>query len=371
MSNYKDDIEFIKLKILTSKDSLFFGSILCNTEIVEDTTEKTLSTDGEKIYINVPFFESLNKEEKLGVIMHELWHIARLHCVDIKAKHQELWNIACDAVINSALRKNKFRLPKDSWYLNDIFDGDDNDKPEEIVYSELCKRADQGQRLSNSYNDLSGCHYPTTVIQKVAQAAATANSLNRRAGKAVPPQILNILEKHLKPKVDWKRLLRQYLTDHLDDTSTWKKRNRRYQNMYLPGKEPEEGRLDHLAYFIDVSGSISKKQIERITSEIFYIYKEIKPKKMTVIQFDTSIKKEDVINEYDEFIISEIYGRGGTSYDDVRDWIVKNKPTCSIIFTDLEAEPIEPVKESVIWIVLDNPNKNAEFGRNIHIENNL
>jgi len=53
----------------------------------------------------------------------------------------------------------------------------------------------------------------------------------------------------------------------------------------------------------------------------------------------------------------------------VREWIIKNKPTAAIIFSDMYVRPMEelPFDIPIIWCVLNNPNATVPFGEVVHI----
>ena len=198
----------------------------------------------------------------------------------------------------------------------------------------------------------------------VQQATAVA----KFAG-GVPGKIEAILNNFLKPKLPWKNILRNYLQDKLDSEWSWQRPNRRYHDIYMPSMLPDEGRLISIAMFLDVSGSILDEDVKRFMSELRYIHDEFKPEKLTAIQFDTIIQNEKVY--YPDTVIKDlkIKGRGGTSYRPVHQWIMKNKPTLAIIFTDLWCKPMKPVGKGteVIWIA-KNTTENALIGKTIHVD---
>ena len=131
----------------------------------------------------------------------------------------------------------------------------------------------------------------------------------------------------------------------------------------------DDGRLEHLAYFLDTSGSIKSKDALRFSSEVAYVKEKYQPQKMTLVQFTTEIADEQVIEDGDKFTDVTIKGRGGTRLVPVREWIIKHKPTAAIIFTDLEVRPMEPLPFDipVIWVVIRNPGAQVPFGKIINI----
>ena len=89
--------------------------------------------------------------------------------------------------------------------------------------------------------------------------------------------------------------------------------------MYLPSLIDDDGGLDHLIYYLDVSGSISDGDIIRFHSEFKYVKEHFEPEKMTMVQFDTRITQEKVFHKEDPFVETHVVGRGGTSLVPVRE----------------------------------------------------
>jgi predicted metal-dependent peptidase len=124
--------------------------------------------------------------------------------------------------------------------------------------------------------------------------------------------------------------------------------------MYLPSRFTDEGRLEHLMYFQDVSGSITESNIVRFNSELKYVWDTFKPQKMTIVQFDTRITQVDEFTEGDPFEKIKIVGRGGTCLKCVREKIIKDEPTAAIIFSDMQVAPMQKVDIPVLWVCVDS-----------------
>ena len=66
-----------------------------------DENCNTAYTDGYAIRFSPAFLEELNNQELDFVMMHEIMHIALKHCFRGVQTNPELFNIACDIVVNS------------------------------------------------------------------------------------------------------------------------------------------------------------------------------------------------------------------------------------------------------------------------------
>ena len=102
------DIESLKRKLLIKYP--FFGSVLANVYYKEAKDLDTAATDGEAIYYNPDFLNSLSVDGQLFVLAHEVCHVAFNHILRSEGKDKELWNIATDGVINQLLQKDGLEI---------------------------------------------------------------------------------------------------------------------------------------------------------------------------------------------------------------------------------------------------------------------
>jgi len=79
----------------------FYGLLLMHMKFALDETMPTAATDGVRIYFSPAFMDELSDEELDFVLMHEILHVALCHCFRGKDKDNNLFNIACDIVVNS------------------------------------------------------------------------------------------------------------------------------------------------------------------------------------------------------------------------------------------------------------------------------
>ena len=87
-----------------------FESIVEKLPIEFDDTIETACTDGEKLYFNKQFMESLDEDEQLFTFAHEVLHVALNHIDRCLGKNMYYWNLATDAVINDYLRHNGLKF---------------------------------------------------------------------------------------------------------------------------------------------------------------------------------------------------------------------------------------------------------------------
>lgn len=108
-----------------------FAQQIANANLLfkDDLPYHTAATDGKNIYFDPNYLESLNDDEKLFIIAHELMHIKFEHMYRMTNKNgqmrdAETWNIATDAIINANLERDGFKIKQ--GYVN---------KPEALKYT--------------------------------------------------------------------------------------------------------------------------------------------------------------------------------------------------------------------------------------------
>ena len=363
------------LKLLGEPRARFLTSLLYSLKLEWSDDIPTAGTNGIVLKINPKFFYRLSKEERLFVILHELWHVAKLHSIRRESRDSRLWNIACDYHINNLLLKENYSSFKITVMKDCFKDEKFKDLSEEEIYEKLLKEYPNGlpdneylkEHLSGDLKELDQ-EEKSKAIAKVMEATQTAKAMGCDVGSG----ITSLLSKFIKPSINWKKVLYKYMTALLDKSDySWRKPNRRFSDMYLPSRVESDGRLTHLLYFLDVSGSIEESQIVRFNSEIRHIKESLNPDKLTLVQFDTRIRRVDVFTSTQKFTNIHVVAGGGTSYTDVRDYILKEKPTASVIFTDLCCTPMQEVDSPVIWVTREKDLKYATmplFGKTIVIK---
>ena len=96
----------------------FFASMMLQQNIIEDNSESnpTFYVDGENLAYNSSFADSLNFDEVVGVLVHEIFHLTLGHHFRKGERDNKLWNEACDFVVNFELIKSGFKLPSGLLY---------------------------------------------------------------------------------------------------------------------------------------------------------------------------------------------------------------------------------------------------------------
>lgn len=357
-SKIKRRLDKIKSAVFLNRNAAFLASLMCQLKFEFKDDIPTMATDGSSILIGTKFFNDTSDQDLSFILVHELWHVALLHNLRRGIRDPKIFNVAADYVVNLKAYEDMGYRPKYALY-NRQYEG----MSVEEVYDQLVNLMDGIEDIEIDLidpKDSTDAQNQATKVQKASAIAKSAGNLDGHIEKEI--------NKFLKPKIDWKTLLNKYLTDQTDTDSSWFKPNRRYlsQGMYMPAQLPLEGRLEHLMFFLDTSGSISDKEVTQFLSEIRTIQSNLKPKKLTLVQFDTKIQQVQELHEGKLPNSFEVKGRGGTSLKEVHKLIKEKKPTCAVIFSDLDCKPMDPVDSSIIWVII-NSNNTAKFGKQIHI----
>lgn len=364
----------LQLGVFSRKNSAFLAPLLCSLKVkfvkpeeVQAPSWFIMACDSDTLYINPDRLLTLSFKDSAYILEHELWHIARLHNKRRGNRDPQIWNEACDHVINLAMNRdgNSCSIPglanpkysglsEEEIYKLLVQEQQTNPPPKEVPPSEQ-----EGEDFSQDLILDKDSKQATDALANVARAKQQAQLSNGLEPGSIAGSLVKLWEKVLAPKLSWESILHNLMKDIIPKAQlSWKRRNRRFMDIHLPSMCPAKKRLSHLVYAIDTSGSVDENQLTRINSEIKYIHDHIKPKKLTVIQFDHILQHVDTFTDKDRYEKIELHGGGGTSYYPVKDFVdsLPKKPDGLIIFTDLYAEPMEPLKDEsipVFWIAVN------------------
>jgi predicted metal-dependent peptidase len=371
-----EELNKTKAQMFIGGTGAFLGSLMCSLEFIWDETVQTAETDGVSLWWNPHWFLSLKPATRKTVLAHELWHPGLLHMIRRGNRDPEIWNQAADYRINNDLKKEGYTFEGIEWCcLNPDLDKGGR-MVEEDIYDLLINSGAKPKPTWGVPGAGKGdMRDPTeeTILKGIANVvkAVQAAEASGQAG-TVPGGTKGIIKKFLTPVVPWEGLLYKFFSDLAEIAYTWARPNRRYTNMYLPSTYEEEGRLDHLIYYLDVSASITAQERLRFNSEVKYIKETFNPRKLTLVQFDTRIMDEKTFEESDSFdVVTDAHG-SGTSLVCVREHIEKHQPTAAIIFSDLEVTPmVRPtVHVPIIWIRIGRGGGHVPtYGEVIYIRN--
>lgn len=370
--------------ISNAKSSLFinrpfFFSLLMHMKISLDEQCRTAYTDSVHICFSPSFLDEITDKQVEFVLLHELLHVALGHCTRGKELDNELFNVACDIVVNSTILEScNFDL---SYITLDKYGEAMHLTPDgregylftaEEVYRMLLK---QGHSLDRkiSFNDDHSKWAPdeNTVEEsyrwreRIIKAAEATNEFRKSNEFIKLPQFARkYIKKNRKGTIDWREALRNFIEDNLFDYSL-SPPDRRFSNydFFLPDFNLTETKhsAKRILFMVDTSGSISSYLLNEMLNEIRNAIKAFDGNLEGWLGFfDAEVVPPKHFSSIEEFEAIEPGGGGCTSFRCIFDYVnehMKDEPPWKIvILTDGWANfPDESAANSipVFWIVSD------------------
>jgi predicted metal-dependent peptidase len=354
-----------KGNLFYQKGAGFLGSLLCKLSFEWTRDLGTAAISATKLYWNPDFFLSLDKDTRVTVLAHELWHNALMHGARLNERCPDIWNIAGDHVINNLLQDHGYYMGGFPYVLDPKYKGWSTDE----VYDDLIAPG-KPQNSSGGVPGLGKDILPVEgsdkeiAVANVVGAMATARITNG-AGD-IPGEVTLTIDTFLNPKLPWETILFNYFNALTSQEYSYSRPNRRYEDPILPGITGRNG-LEHLIYYLDISGSVTDAHILRFNSEVKYIKDELLPELLTLVTFDTKIRDEYVFEKDDPFEKIVVTGRGGTCLEDVFEHARRNAPTAMIVFSDLEVRIPGNPGVPIIWICIGNNSIKVPYGKLINL----
>lgn len=369
-----------------------FFLIMLNKMWRKDLPTAGVSKNGinYQLAINEEFWTSLSEKHQMGLLKHELLHIAFGHLVSFGSfRNKKLANVAMDMEINQYIDSEY--LPDGGIDINDYEDldldikagcryyydklqqlKDEKDKNGTCGNEEMDKlldNIDNGDIPDHStweeFDDLSEAEQK--LIEKQLQKVlsdAKEQTIKKRGN--IPGEIegVIVIEEIVPPKFDWRGYIRRFtgISTKVFTKKIRRKENRRYEEN--PGLKIKM--RQHMLLAIDTSGSVSNSELQEFMGEIHHIYKA--GVDVTIMQCDTNIRSIEAYKGKNEINVA---GRGGTEFDPVLDYYNANqkKYTSLVYFTDGECYTSVIPKGNVLWVLSERSNMNESLpGKTIKLE---
>ena len=359
-----------------------------------------------QLMINEKFWTDLSEDHKLGLLKHELLHIAFQHLTTFTMfSDKKMANIAMDMEINQYI--NGYWLPEGGIDINDYGDLNLDRKAGSRYYYDKLKQAQQDKKDTGSCGDdnmdklldsmeqgqgtvmigpASGRDGDKEVnipdheweefedmpdaekklIEKQIQrvmSEAKEQTIKKRG--YVPGEISGLikLDEVIAPKFNWKAYIRRFtgISTKIFTRKVRRKENKRYSDN--PGLKIKM--RQNMLVGIDTSGSVCDSELEEFINEIHHLYKA--GVNVTIVQCDTQIQS---IKNYDGKFELEVSGRGGTYFEPVLELFNERREFTSLIyFTDGEAWTDMKPRKPVLWVLSERSEFNDSLpGRQIRLE---
>ena len=353
------------------RECAFFGALMLFARIIPTKSIETAATDGKTIFINEDYLNSLSSSEQNALLLHEVLHMALLHCIRIGGRDRQIWNIAADIVVNGMIRMNtSFQLPNGA-----IIDDKFKDESAEEIYEALLKNKEKIKlsmpdiiEFDEENDDLNTEKMSTEEIEGYWKDAIqvvenTVNNDSNGSGQGnLPAGLSSEIKNILEPEVDWRHALWKYVGKTNSDFDDLDRRFI-YKGLYL------EGLLtDGLEIFvcIDTSGSVSDQLLSQFAGELKGILSSYPHVKCKLYYADTDLDGPYEIDHIDK--LPPAKGRGGTSFVPFFNALSKSEGTFSevnsaaVYFTDGYGEfPEKQPANPTMWLVPSDGLKSQAF----------
>jgi|TARA_R100000081_G_scaffold92213_1_gene73364 predicted metal-dependent peptidase len=339
---------------------------------------------GVQLTINPEFFTDLSLDHRLGLIKHELLHIAFGHLV-LRSKYadKKLFNIAADLEINQYIRTD--RLPDGGLLLSSFPELNLKAKAgTKYYYDKLLEAQQDGTSptldslMSQMQGDTPYCHTTWDDFNNMSEAdkkllqkqiehqlKEAAEQTIKKCGN-IPGELKNLIDRILNvepPKFDWKGYLKRFVGN--SSIVYTKKLRRKYNKRYSANPGLKIKFKNHILVGVDTSGSVNNDELKEFFCELVHMHKT--GHKITVAQCDTQLHS---IKEFNPNRDWEIHGRGGTSFQPVIDHYNERKGryTALIYLTDGEAYSPDDCPNNALWVHSSNCRINEELpGKKIQL----
>lgn len=394
----------VRAKIQMYQKSPFFSYILLHMKMTLDKDNRYLPPDNQtmgvdangNLYWSEKFVKECTERELMGVVAHEVLHVALLHMERGEGKDREIFNIANDLVVNDVLQCDDFILPKCGMlpdkqsHTFEIFGTTIekiNEKSSEEIYDELYRLAPEikyclymmggsgdGQgsedgdkpkkpkgmsgddvedgkgklkqidnhiygKFDDGSEEVEGQDTGRMKIdrsQKWKKIVAEAAQLAKQQGK-LPAGLERRIEGILDSKMNWKQRLYKYVVAQLPYDYSWNKPNKRGAGLgiYLPETVKESV---HIVVSIDTSGSVGGEELREFLSELVAIGTAFINIKMDIIICDAEVHETYQLtrDNVEDIMAMPISGGGGTDHVPIYDYVRENIHDCKVLinFTD-------------------------------------
>ena len=216
-------------------------------------------------------------------------------------------------------------------------------------------------RARNSEGDDGSCETPVDVAaeeQAWDEAMHQALNIAKAEGK-VPGRVEETVKGAHAGTLDWRTLLRRYMTDAAKSDYSWSLPNRRFidSGLYLPSIYSEG--IETIAVIVDTSGSLPAATLAEFWAELREVASEIRPERVVVLQVDAALQDaaEYAPDDLPEKIA--LKGRGGTDFRPGFEWLGEQgiRPAVCLYFTDMECSRYPEAEPGfdVVWVNWSDP----------------
>lgn len=347
-----------------------------------------------QLYLNEEFWDKLTPDQRIGLLKHEILHIAFFHITDYDhLSDKMIANIAMDIEINQYIDSIFLppgpQLPEvypelnlepkkgTKYYYDKLMEAKENPGtcPNLDKMIECNEKGEGGITVSingqgevevklpdhGTWEEFDNLDEATKKLIKTQTEHILKEVVDQvtKSRGTIPGEMAEIIDKISKlnpPKFNWRAYVRRFVGGSVKTFTKMSRQKPNFRFIENPGLKHKEKR--HILVAVDTSGSVSTNELIEFLHEIHHISRS--GTEVTLIQCDTAISH---IGKFDPKKDFEIHGRGGTSFHPVTDYYDANKKkyNCLIYLTDGEASAPEKCRGPVLWVISSQSQLNTEL----------
>ena len=354
----------------------FYGSVCLRVNVKPDASVSTMCTDGKSILWSPDFVDTMDQEETVGVIAHEVLHIVLKHPLRRGNRDPLLWNIATDFAINQILVDADFKLPEgaliDPQYkgltAEAIYDRLPEDAKEQYGNAVIGEVKDAKKDDGSDMSEAEVKQMEADIDATIMMAATGAKTVGK-----LPAFAKDLIKEMQRSQVDWRDVMRRFIGgDQPDDYSFRKPQKKMYHMTGIISPSIEKIGAGDVVIGIDTSLSVCKRELSFFLGEINAISEDLKPRSITVITCDARVQTVKRYEQGEEIQMIEIGGRGGTEVKPVFDYIEKHQlPVDNMVYlSDMEIfdYPENPPHYPTLWVSSSMRSDPAPWGDTTYLK---
>lgn len=379
--------EAVRLRLMIKE--AFFGLLLSSLEIKEEKAIPSMGTDGTQIVYNPDFVNKLTDPELMFVMMHEIMHVAYLHCANQKVgrvgeKEKMIWNAACDFVINMeiddvARRGNHKRYkPPADILLDQRYRGMSSEHVYKAIFQEQEKQngGGKGTPKDSIGGDSGDLMAPMSEERQEEMrgkviGAYDASKMSGNQQGYMPAGLERAIEEMKNNKVPWQKIFHKFVGNAMAKNDYCYNRPSR-RSTALSGYIGDDVFMPHLfnnvigdiVVAIDTSGSITQKQLGQFAAEIHKLNHLVE--KITAITCDAQVHETIEVYQMQNILDQlKFKGGGGTAFEPVFEWVEKHgaRPDLLIYLTDSYGSyPQKAPGYPTLWVMTQEEISTPPFG---------
>lgn len=400
----------------------WFGSLVTRLVLIDATKWcDTAATDGYHLFYNREFIKSLDPEQVIFLLGHEILHAVLEHVVRGRGLDHDYANMAADYVVNAILIKERIgKMPPIALYdkkyedmsfeevyehllktlppklkildqhidfaeqddmktlFNDQSDDNniDNVNDSNCVQNQKNKNVDPGTETGVDYTQQPPS-YTREQLEQIANVLKNAviNATQSNSGNT-PGFCKRLIEDLLEPKLDWRQILERKIQSYVKEDFTFTRPNKKgmANNLILPGLNIS--RTINVAVSLDTSGSISEQYIREFLTETRGLLDCFEDFTVHVWCIDTVVMNYKIFtrDNIDEIDYYERYGNGGNDFPANWQFMEKEQINPDVLLVFSDGYPCgswgDPDYCDTIFLIKNTHDKSIEapFGLTIYME---